>query len=122
MTCCKKRAERLRNCRDLLVRLVSHLKGLVDGGHSDCVGPYQAALAELKQLDLVDAEGARVRARVRWVEEGECSSSYFSKLEKKHRSESCITALRGLDNVVYTGAEGIQSVLSSFYADLFLKE
>ena len=122
MTYCKNRAERLRNCRDLLVRLVSHLKGLVDGGHSDCVGPYQAALAELKQLDLVDAEGARVRARVRWVEEGECSSSYFSKLEKKHRSESCITALRGLDNVVYTGAEGIQSVLSSFYADLFPKE
>ncbi|CAH3155286.1 unnamed protein product [Porites lobata] len=86
------RAERLRNRRDLLVRLVSHLKGRVDGGHSDCVGPYQAALAELKQLDLVDAEGARVRARVRW----------------KHRSESCITALRGSDNVVYTGAEGIQ--------------
>ena len=28
----------------------------------------------------------------------------------------------GSDNVVYTGAEGIQSVLSSFYADLFSKE
>ena len=122
VTYCKNRAERLRNRRDLLVRLVSHLKGRVDGGHSDCVGPYQAAVAQLKQLDLVDAEGARVRARVRWVEEGECSSSYFCKLEKKHRSESCITALRGLDNVVYTGAEGIQSVLSSFYADLFSKE
>ena len=122
VTYCKNRADRLRNRRDLLVRLVSHLKGRVDGGHSDCVGPYQAALAELKQLDLVDAEGARVRARVRWVEEGECSSSYFCKLEKKHRSESCITALRGSDNVVYTGAEGIQSVLSSFYADLFSKE
>ena len=122
VTYCKNRAERLRNRRNLLVWLVSHLKGRVDGGHSDCVGPYQAALAELKQLDLVDAEGAHVRARVRWVEEGECSSAYFCKLEKKHRSESCITALRGSDNVVYTGAEGIQSVLSSFYADLFSKE
>ena len=122
VTYCKNRAERLRNRRDLLVRLVSHLKGRVDGSHSDCVGPYQAALAELKQLDLVDAEGARVRARVRWVEEGECSSAYFGKLEKKHRSESCITALQGSNNVVYTGAEGIQSVLSSFYADLFSKE
>ena len=122
VTYCKNRAERLRNRHNLLVWLVSHLKGRVDGGHSDCVGPYQAALAELKQLDLVDAEGARVRARVRWVEEGECSSVYFCKLEKKHHSESCITALRGSDNVVYTGAEGIQSVLSSFYADLFSKE
>ena len=77
---------------------------------------------ELRQLDLVEAEGACVRARVRWVEEGECSSSYFCKLEKKRRSENCITALRGSDNVVHTGAEGIQSVLSSFYADLFSKE
>ena len=77
---------------------------------------------ELRQLDLVEAEGACVQARVTWVEEGECSSSYFCKLEKKRRSENCITALRGSDNVVHTGAEGIQSVLSSFYADLFSKE
>lgn len=49
------------------------------GGRSLRVDPYQAALAELRQLDLVEVEGARVRARVRWVEEGECSSSYFCK-------------------------------------------
>ena len=41
---------------------------------------------------------------------------------KKRRSESCITALPGSDNVVHTGGKGIQSVLSSFYADLFSKE
>lgn len=63
-----------------------------------------------------------MRARVRWVEEGECSSSFFCKLEKKRRSESGVTALRDSDNVVDTGAEGIQSVLSSFYADRFSKE
>ena len=80
------------------------------------------ALAELRQLDLVEAEGACVRARVRWMEEGECSSSYFCKLEKKRRSESCITALRGSDNVVHIGAEGIRSVLSSFHAYLFSKK
>ena len=65
------------------------------------------ALAELRQLDLVEAEGACVQARVRWMEEGECSSSYFCKLEKKRRSESCINAL---------SSEGIRSGLSSFYA------
>ena len=36
------------------------------GGRSHRVDPYQAALAELRQLDLVEVEGARVRARVRW--------------------------------------------------------
>ena len=62
VTYCKKRAARLLSRRDLLVRLVSHLKGRVDSGHSDCVGPYTVVLAELRQLDLVEAEGARVRA------------------------------------------------------------
>lgn len=56
------------------------------------------------------------------MEDGECSSSNFCKLENKHHRESCFTALRGSDNVVHTGAEGIQSVLASFYADLFSKE
>lgn len=81
------------------------------GGRSHRVDPYQAALAELRQLDLVEIEGARVRARVRWVEEVECSLSYFCMLEKMRRSESGITALRNPDNVVHTGGEGIQSVV-----------
>ena len=80
------------------------------------------ALAELRQLDLVEEEGARVRPRVKWVEEGECPSSYFCKLEKKRRSKSGISALRNSDNIVHTGGEGIHSVLSSFYADRFSKE
>ena len=81
VTYCKTRAARLRSRRDFLVRLVSYLKGWVNGGRCHRVDPYQAALAELRQLDLVEVEGDRVRARVRWVEEGDCSSSYFCKLE-----------------------------------------
>jgi len=122
VTYCKNRAVRLRSRRDFLVRLVSHLKGRVYGGRSHRVDPYQTVLAELRQLDPVEVEGAGVRASVRWVERGECSSSYFCKLEKKRRSESGITALRDSDNVVHSGAEGIQPVLSSFYADRFSKE
>ena len=122
VTYSKTRAARLRSRRDFLVRLVSYLKERVYVGRCHRVDPYQAALAELRQLGLVEVEGARVCARVRWVEEGECSSSYFCKLEKKRCSESGITALRNSDNVVHTGGEGIQSVLSSFYADHFSKE
>ena len=48
VTYCKNRAVCLRTRRDLLVRLVSHLKGRIDVGHSYCVGLYLAALAELR--------------------------------------------------------------------------
>ncbi|XP_020616021.1 uncharacterized protein LOC110054035, partial [Orbicella faveolata] len=61
---------------------------------------YVSALASPAKLDLVDAEAAKVRSRIRWAEEGESSTSYFVRLEKKHGGESWFSALKDDDNVV----------------------
>ena len=90
VTYCKNRAARLRSRRDFVVRLVSHLKG-------GCTGVALTVLTLIRRLS--------------WVEEVECSLSYFCKLEKMRRCESGITALRNPDNVVHTGGGGIQSVV-----------
>ena len=37
---------------------------------------------QLADLDVEVAKGAQVRARVHWIEEGECSSAYFLVREK----------------------------------------
>ena len=60
--CCERSRVRSGN-RDLLVRLVDHLKAKVDGGFSSCVGPYHSAMAELARFDLEVARGAQVRWR-----------------------------------------------------------
>ena len=55
--CCHKSSAR-SGLRDLLVRLIDHLKSKVDLGSSSCFGPYHSVLAELAALDFQAARGA----------------------------------------------------------------
>lgn len=119
---CKEQASRRRARRATLVRLVDHLKRQVDNGVVSCLDPYQSALAELERMDRVEADGARVRARVQWIEEGEASTAFFFRHERKQSADRWIPALRGADNVVCTEVDGIGAVLSDFYSSLFTAE
>ena len=105
--------------RDLLSRLVEHLKKHVDLGHVSCFGPYQAALSELGELDLELARGTQVRSRVTWVEEGESSSAFFFRLEKKRGADRHISAVRVDGGSVVTDINDICRVFTSFYSWLF---
>lgn len=91
--CCDRSAARTRN-RDLLVRLAEHFKAKIDAGSVSCLAPYHGVLAQLANIDSVAAKGAQVRSRIRWVEEGETSSAYFFRLEKKNAADRWISALR----------------------------
>ena len=71
--------------RGLLSNLAQHLKSKVDNGVISCIGPYQNTLSEIARIDREAVKGAQVRARVQWVEEGETSSAFFSRLSKYMR-------------------------------------
>ena len=116
--CCHKSSAR-SGLRDLLVRLIDHLKSKVDLGSSSCLGPYHSALAELAAMDFQAARGAQVRSRAKWVEEGESSSAYFLRLERKHGSDRWISALRDRDGSIVSSPPDLCTSLSSFYSDLF---
>lgn len=105
--------------RDLLVRLADHLKSKVDLGISSCLGPYKSTLAELAKLDLKVAQGAQVRSRVQWVEEGESSSAFFFRLERKRGADRRISALRSSNGVIVSDTPALCDVIASFYSDLF---
>ena len=105
--------------RDLLVHLVDHLKSKVDAGSMSCLGPYHSALSELAVLDSEAARGTQVRARVRWGEEGEISSPYFFRLEKKRSADRWISALRESDGSIVSSPVDLCRSLSLFYLDLF---
>ena len=55
---------------------------------------YERFLFHLASFDLTEAEGARVRSRVKEAVEGEKSSRFFLRLEKKRGTESWISAMR----------------------------
>ena len=65
------------------------------------------------------ARGAQVRARARWAEEGESSTAYFFRLEKKRATDRYISALRVDDGSLVTDKDGLCTLLRSFYLNLF---
>ena len=99
VTYCKKRVAAQREKRNLLCNLVEHLKRKIDNGSTSCADAYKNALVKLGKLDLEAANGARVRSRVQWAEEGETSSKYFFRLEKKNKAEQWISALKDVDGI-----------------------
>ena len=76
--------------RFVLFALVCHLKVRIDDTIVSLIPVYERVLAQLASFDLTEAEGARVRSRVKWAEEGETSSSFFLRLEKKRGTDSWI--------------------------------
>ena len=63
---------------------------------------YEQVVVQLASFNLTEAEGERVRA-----EEGETSSHFFLRLEKKRGTESWISAIRVSNGVAVTDVEGI---------------
>ena len=64
------------------------------------------------------ARGAQVRARARWVEEGEKSTRYFFNLENRRQSNNVITAVKVGDKKV-TSTEDILNEGVKFYKKLY---
>ena len=80
---------------------------------------YEATLSKLASLDLAAAEGARIRSRSRWAEEGEASTSYFFRLEKKNGTDDWISAMKEPDGSLVGDLSSICDSWVSFYSTLF---
>ena len=116
--CCDRSVVRSKN-RDLLVRLAAHLMARIDAGSVSCLAPYHGVLSQLAKIDLDTARGAQVRSRIKWVEEGESSSAYFFRLEKKNAAVRWISALRESDGTIVSSPADLCCSFASFYMSLF---
>ena len=105
--------------RTLLSNLASHLKQRLDCGLVASQDAYVSTLTSLAELDLADAKAAKVRSRVRWAEDGEVSTAYFVRLEKKRGAESWFSSIKDDQGSVVADLDGIIAVWLSFYSQLF---
>ena len=80
---------------------------------------YENVLVRIADFDRLKAKGAWVRARMQWAEEGEMSSRYFCRLEKKLGTEQWIAAIHGTDGKVATEIDGICRSWVDFFSTLF---
>jgi len=104
--------------RSTLVSLADHLKFKIDQGHVSLLPIYQGVSAKITSLDLSTAQGAKVRSRIKWAEEGETSFRYFLKLEKKRGSLDWIS-MKESDGTVASHLDGICKSWSDLYSSLF---
>lgn len=72
---------------------------------------------ELEHLHI--AHGARIRAREKWAEEGERSTSYFLRKEKSRGVRKLFTGIRNAQGVVVHSINAIIRVWCLFYVQLF---
>ena len=104
--------------RSLLVNLSNHLKAKIDLGQVSRLDVFESVQSRIASIDLAAAKGAQVRARVRWAEEGETSSKYFFRLEKKRGADNWISAMKSSDGNIVSDISGICDPWVSFYSAL----
>ena len=109
---CKKPAKNKKNEEAALQQQFSSLHKLM------CANPGQETIAKfyevklkLEQISMHKTEGAMIRSKARWCEQGERSTRYFFNLEKRNRSNNYITKLKVSDSTLVTPAEILKEEL-----------
>ena len=113
---CSSKASNSGRERDLLARMADHLKKKLDAGMASVAEPLESVLIGIADMDRTAAAGARFRARTKWAEEGESSSKYFFRQEKKRGAAQLCSALRKEDGTIASSISDICSAWSSFYS------
>ena len=75
--------------------------------------------AEIEVEHLRSANGARVRSREQWAEEGERSTGYFFRLEKSRATRRLFTGIKNARGTVVRSVSAILRVWCLFYVHLF---
>lgn len=95
-----------------------HLQRRQDNGENVSL-VLQDTKADIEEVYRRQARGARLRAQVQWAEEGESSTAYFLRLEKKRGQQRLISSIRTLSNALVSSARAIMTAWIQFYILLF---
>ena len=83
----------------------------------------QREVLEIKQklevIDMQHTKWAQIRARVKWIEEGEENTKYFCSLEKNRSKKDTITRLENEQGELITDQAGLLQEQVNFYKQLY---
>lgn len=114
-------AKERRKEREKLVKRIVFLRRKMEKGedHSAALSSLEG---ELRSLTERENEGAKIRSRAQWIEEGEKPTRYFFKLCSSHRTGNYIEALKDGTGQKISEEGGKRVLIENFYRDLFTKE
>ena len=78
--------------------------------------------AQIKELDAKEIEGAAIRSKIQWREQGETNSRFFCSLEKKNGNDKTFDKIKTENGHLVTDIDDILSEQVKFYTKLYTKE
>ena len=84
---------------------------------------YNKINQEIEQVEILEAEGAKIRSKAQWREEGETSSRYFCSLEKRRGAEKSMRSVQRVkDGPIVTETKDMLQQTRQFYVVLCTEE
>ena len=77
---------------------------------------------QLSSLISKEAEGAKIRSRAQWFEEGEKPTRYFFRLEQKRAESNTFCSVMDEHGVEKSSQQDLENILVRFYQALFSKD
>ena len=81
---------------------------------------------EVRQLETLliqlfdqQLQGLKIRSRVKWIEEGETPSKYFSRLENEQHAKVFVSSVFDSSGVEVSSLPAMMEAHETFYSDLF---
>ena len=105
-----------------LTNRIIRLKQCLVQGDETAAAEILSLEAQLKALHFHVLEGAKVRSRVQWLEEGEKPTRFFFQLEKERAEKHEIGSILNLQGVEVFSRAAIEQAHVDFYSNLFAAE
>ena len=77
---------------------------------------------QLSTLISKEAEGAKIRSRAQWFEEGEKPTRYFFRLERTRAISNSFSSLFDENGIEKTLQQDLENILTRFYQNLFTRD
>lgn len=109
-----------RNSRKKEFEIINEINSICNRPSLNEINKQKLILLQssLDQIYVDKAKGAYIRSRAKWIEEGERSSAYFCRLEKKRQERNGVKSLL-INNQECTNPDQISKEIYSFYSKLY---
>ena len=108
--------------RALLTKRLIRAKNDFHSGDQHAASAVKNLESALSSLILKEAEGAKIRSKAQWIEQGEKPTRFFFRLEQKRAEKNYFESLVDTDGVEKSTQEDLESILVAFYTSLFSQD
>ena len=119
---CARKRQSVNRERNVLTKRLIRAKNAFHAGDNSVVSELRACESALSSLISREAEGAKIRSRAKWIEEGEKPTRFFFRLEQKRAEKNSFDSVLDTDGNEKTSQSDIEGVFVDFYRDLFTKD